>query len=91
MINGVVARPVAYLKVLAFYGIPTVVGRARDRQQNRMNLHVTFASIREDLLKGKDESVLFTAEEMAAYMRQRAQLAAEEGPFHQDEAADHED
>ena len=56
-----------------------------------MNFHVTFNSIRVDLLKGKDESVLFTAEQLAAYMRQRAQLAAVEGMFHQDEAADHDE
>ena len=91
VVNGLVSRPVAHPKVLAFSGIPTVADRACDRQQNRMNFHVAFASIREDLLKGKDESVLFTAEQLAAYMRQRAQLASEEGLFHQDEAADHEE
>ena len=55
-----------------------------------MNFHVTLNSIREDLLKGTEESVLFTAEQLAAYMHQWAQLAAAEGMFHQDEA-DHED
>ena len=81
VVNGVVARPVASPKVLAFYGIPAVAARARDRQQNRMNFHVTFNSIHEVLLKGKDESVLFTAEQLAAYMRQRAILPQRKACF----------
>ena len=74
MVNGLVNRPESIPKVLIFYGIPAIAAKARVRQ-TRLNFHLTLGSVREELFGGKEETVLFTAEQIAVFMRGRAQLA----------------
>ena len=86
LVNGLVNRPVSVPKVLIFYGIPAIAAKARVGQ-TRLNFHLTLGRVREDLLGGKEEANLFTAEQIAVFMRGRAQLACGEGLFHQAEVA----
>lgn len=87
--NGGVNRPVSIPKVLLFYGIPAIAAKART-VQTKLNFHLTLGRVKEELLGGKEEFILFNAEKIAAFMRGRAQLACEEGLFHRQEVADHE-
>lgn len=90
VVNGKVARPTAIPKIGLFYGIPVVALRARDKSANsRLSFHLSFADVQKMLLEGAGDHVLFSTLEIGKFMRARAQLAAEHGMFHDDEAADH--
>ena len=90
MVNGLVARPRSIPNVPVFYGISSIAALGRDRQQQKLGFHLTFASVKKYLLDCAVGAPLISAVRLHEYMTARATLAEAEGLLHQEEAVDHD-